>query len=256
MSEVQKKYQEAAKTLQQNTPTADEAVKSMKEHAQWYARWVPGASQYVDMVFNDWETVRKNHKDEADEIVVDTYKKLRDVSRAGLGLDTASRAFDVLAEFSRRIASLSADAFSDVIDNHPELKKQFGGSIDQLKSMGDKYGPEAKKQVDETWKEVKKVLEGGFSAANLDKVRKLIEDKVQQVKKLGDDAWKKALDEAKPYLDKNPKAKELIEDNAEALKEGDYKELFDKAKSAVDSDKIEDLEKYVKSAAKHVSSKE
>ena len=256
MSEIHKKYEAASKTLQQNTPTADEAVNSMKQHAEWYVRWIPGAREYVDLVFKDWETVREKHKDEADEIIIDTYKKLRDVSRAGLGLDTASRAFDVLAEFSKRIASLSADAFGDVVENHPQLKEKFGGSIDQLKSMGEKYGPEAKKKVDETWADVKKALEGGFSASNLDKVRKIIEDKVQQVQKLGDDAWKKALEKAKPVLDKNPKAKELIEDNADVLKEGNYQELFDKAKSAVDSDKLEDLETYVSSTVKKASSKD
>lgn len=251
VTEAAKKYELAAKKLQENTPSADQAVDSIKQFAYSYVAWIPGGREYVDLAFKDWEAVRKNHAGEADQIVNDAYKKLQGISKKGLSLDTASQALDVLADFSKRLASLSADAFSDVVDNHPQVKEKFGGSIDQLKQLGERYGPEAKKKADETWDEVKGVLAGGFTVANADKVRKLIEDKVQQLKKLGDDAWKKALEEAKPVLDKNPKAKELIEQNADKLKEGNVKELFEKAKAAVDSDKIEDLENYVKSTVKN-----
>lgn len=246
--EASQKYDAAAKKLQENTPSADQAVDSIKQFAYSYVAWIPGGREYIDLAFKDWESVRKNHKDDADKIVNDTYKELQKVSKGGLSLETASQALEVLAEFTKKMASLSADAFSDVVDNHPQLKEKFGGSIEQLQAMGEKYGPEAKKKVDETWDELKKILVGGFSVANLDKVRKLLEEKVEQVRKLGDDAWKKALEEAKPLLDKNPEAKKLIEENTDILKKGDYKELFNKVRDAVDSGSLEDLQKYVISA--------
>merc|ERR1711862_386913 len=59
---------------------------------------------------------------------------------------------------------------------------------------------------------------------------------------MGDEAWKKGMEQAKPYLDKNPKVKELIENNAG--------ELFEKAKQAVNEGSTEDLEKYVEQAKK------
>ncbi len=43
----------------------------------------------------------------------------------------------------------------------------------------------------------------------------MINEKTEKVKKLGDQAWKKGLEQAKPYLDKNPQVKKMVEENAE-----------------------------------------
>jgi len=253
--EAQKKYDAAAKKLQEKTPDADQAVNYIKEYAYSYVGWIPGGRAYVDAAFQDWEKVRENNKDEADKLVKDAYKQFQDLSKSGLSMETASKAFDVLADLGKKVANLAGDAISDIIDNHPQVKEKLGGNVDQLKELGDKYGPEAKKQVDETWKQVKDIFAGGFSASTISKARKLIEEKVEEIKKLGDKAWKKGLEEAKPYLDKNPKVKELIEKNADALKQGNATELFKRAKSAVESGDLGDLEKYVKDATEKAKSK-
>ncbi|KAM0561680.1 hypothetical protein ACHAPJ_002848 [Fusarium lateritium] len=253
--EAQKKYEAAAKKLQEKTPDADQAVNYIKEFAYSYVGWIPGGRAYVDAAFQDWEKVRENNKDEADQLVKDAYKQFQDLTKSGLSLETATKAYDVLADLAKKVANLAGDAISDIIDNHPQVKEKLGGNVDQLKELGDQYGPEAKKQVDETWKQVKDIFAGGFSASSIAKARKLIEEKVEQIKKLGDEAWKKGLEEAKPYLDKNPKVKELIEKNADALKQGNASELFKRAKSAVDSGDLGDLEKYVKDATEKVKSK-
>ncbi|KAK7741984.1 hypothetical protein SLS53_004567 [Cytospora paraplurivora] len=252
--EGQKKYQEAATKIQQNTPDADQTIKYIKDFAYSYVAWIPGGRQYVDVVFKDIETVRKNHRDEADRLLNDAYKQLQDVSKSGLSLETVRKLYDVLADLSVKVADLSTDALGDIVDNHPQLKEKFGGSLDQLKSLGEQYGPEAKKQVDETWKQIRDVAAGGLTAANLDKARKLVQEKIEQVKKLGDEAWQKGLEQAKPYLDKNPKVKELLEKNADALKQGNAKELFDRARKAVESGSTGDLESYVNEAVKKTKS--
>ncbi|KAH7008522.1 hypothetical protein EDB80DRAFT_438740 [Ilyonectria destructans] len=253
--EAQKTYEVAAKKLQEKTPTPDEAVSAIKGFAYSYVGWIPGGRSYVDTAFNDWESVRKNHREEADELVNEAYKKFQEISKLGLSVETASRAYDVLAELSKKIANLAGDALSDILDNHPQVKEKLGGNVDKLKQFGEQYGPEAKKQVDETWKQVKEIFATGFGAGSLEKARKLIEEKVEQIKKLGDEAWKKGLEEAKPLLDKSPKVKELVEKNADALKQGNIKETFDKVKSAVESGDLGDLESYVKKAADKVKSK-
>ncbi|CAM1508013.1 Fc.00g048610.m01.CDS01 [Cosmosporella sp. VM-42] len=253
--EAEKKYSAAVKKLQEQTPSADQAIDSIKQFAYSYVGWIPGGRAYVDAVFKDWETVRENHREEADKLVNDAYKQFQDVSKSGFSLETVSKAYDVFADLAKKVADLAGDAFTDVIDNHPQLKEQLGGSVDQLKQMGDEYGPEAKKQVDETWKQVKDIVAGGLSASSLEKARKLIQEKVEQVKKLGDEAWKKGLEEVKPILDKNPKVKELVENNADALKQGNAKELFDRARSAVESGDLGDLQKYVDNASEKVKSK-
>ena len=253
--EAQKKYDAAAKKLQEKAPDADQAVSYIKQYAYSYVGWIPGGRAYVDAAFQDWEKVRENNKDEADKLVNDAYKQFQDLSKSGLSMETASKAFDVLADLGKKVANLAGDAIGDLIDNHPQVKEKLGGNVDQLKQLGDKYGPEAKKQVDETWKQVKDIFAGGFSAASISKARKLIEEKVEEIKKLGDKAWKKGMEEAKPYLDKNPKIKELIEKNADALKQGNATELFKRAKSAADSGDLGDLEKYVKDATEKAKSK-
>lgn len=253
--EAEKKYEAAAKKLQQNTPTADQAVDAIRQFAYSYVGWIPGGRSYVDAAFNDWDTVRKNHREEADQIINDAYKQFQEVSKSGLSLEAASKAYDALADLSKKIANLSGDAFSDIIDNHPQLKEKLGGNIDQLKQMGEQYGPEAKKQVDETWSQIKDIMAGGFSASSLAKARKVIDEKVQKIKELGDQAWQKALEEAKPFLDKNPKVKELVDKNADALKQGNAKELFDKARSAAESGDLGDLESYISNATEKAKSK-
>ncbi|KAI0393612.1 hypothetical protein F5Y17DRAFT_431611 [Xylariaceae sp. FL0594] len=246
--EVNQKYQEAAKKLQGSTPNVDDAIKYMKEFAYSYVAWVPGGRSYVDTVFKDVETLKDNHREEVNQIVSDAYKQFQDLSKTGLSMESATKAYNILADVAKRFAELAGDAITDILDNHPKVKEQFGGSIDKLKEMGENYGPEAKKQVDETWKEVKDVLKGGVSVTTLDKVRRLVEEKTQQVKKLGDEAWNKALEEAKPYLEKNPQVKELVEKNADALKQGNAKELFQQAKKAVESGDLGNLEEYVNQA--------
>lgn len=253
--EAEQKYREAAKKLQENTPSSDQAMESIKHFAYSYVGWIPGGRAYVDTAFDDWEKVRKNHSEEADKLVQDAYKQFQDLSKSGLSLETASKAYDVLADLGKKVADLSSDAISDILDNHPQVKEKLGGNVEQLKRMGEAYGPEAKKQVDETWKQMKDIVAGGLSVSNLDKARKLVDDKLQQIRKLGDEAWQKGLEQAKPLLDKNPKAKELIENNAEVLKQGNAKELFEKAKSAIDSGDLGDFEKYVKDTISKFSDK-
>ncbi|KAI3392304.1 hypothetical protein diail_5887 [Diaporthe ilicicola] len=253
--ETNKKYNEAAQKLQQMTPDADQTVNYIKDFCYSYVTWIPGGRQYVDTAFEDLEKVRKNHKEDADKILNDAYKHFQKISKAGLSMESLRRVYEALADLSVKLAELSVDALGDIIDNHPQLKDKFGGSIDQLKQMGEQYGPEAKKQVNQTWREIRDVMAGGVSASNLAKARNIVEEKVQQLQKLGDEAWKKGLEQAKPYLDKNPRVKELVEKNADALKKGNAKELFERAKDAVESGKTGDLEGYVKQAVEKAKSK-
>lgn len=253
--EAAKKYKEAAQKFQQSTPDTDQAANYIKDLCNSYVGWIPGGRQYVDTAFNDFDKVRQNHKEEADAILKEAYERFKEVSKGGLSLDTARRGLDVLADIAKKVAELGGDALGDVLDEHPQVKEKFGGSIDQLKELGTQYGPEAKKQVDETWKQLAELVKGGWSAENVNKAKNLIQEKTEQVKKMGDEAWKKGLEEAQPLLEKNPKVKELVEKNADALKQGNAKELFNKARSAVESGQMGDLEGYINQTVDKAKSK-
>jgi gas vesicle protein len=160
-----------------------------------------------------------------------------------------------LQEAMMKIGNLAGDAAEDIMNNHPELKNKVGGSLDQLKGMGDQYGPEAKKKVDETWKQVQDIIKGGIGIGTADQLRKLIQDKIQEVRKMGDQAWQKGLEQAKPYLDKSPKVKELIEQNKDKLMQGNLGELWEKVQAAAKSGDMCDIEKFVKETVEKGKSK-
>ena len=146
----------------------------------------------------------------------------------------------------KQIGDLAGDAAEDIMNNHPDLKKKVGGNLDQLKSMGDQYGPEAKKKVDETWDQVKNILKGGVGLGTADQLRRLIQDKVQEVKKYGDQAWQKGMEQAGPALEKAPQVKEFVEQNKDKLLQGDLAQLWEKVQSAAKSGDTGELEQFVK----------
>ncbi|KAF2147097.1 uncharacterized protein K452DRAFT_282083 [Aplosporella prunicola CBS 121167] len=221
--------------IKENTPEPNEALQYLRQTAVSYAAFIPGAKQYVNAAFDDLDTIRGKHGDEVDKIVREAYTELQKVAQGGANLETAYKAWDVIQKHLKRVGELAGDAAQDIINNHPELKEKLGGRLDQLKQMGDQYGPEAKKQVDQTWEQIQDIVKSGISADSADKIRKLVQEKVELVKKMGDEAWKKGMEQAKPYLDKNPKVKEIVEQNADALKQGDLSGLWEQVRSATES---------------------
>lgn len=240
----------ATKKLKEATPEPNEALQWLRQTATSYAFFIPGARGYVDAAFNDIDAIRAKHGDEVDKIIREAYEELRDVAKNGeVGIVTAQKAWDVIVKHFGRIGELSGDVAQQIMDNHPQLKEKVGGNLDKLKEMGNQYGPQAKEEVDKTWNQISDIIKTGVSTENIEKIRKVVQEKVDKVKQLGDEAWKKGMEQAKPYLDKNPKVKELVEQNADALKSGNVQELYEKVKQAVEKGDTGDLESYVKSFA-------
>lgn len=238
----------AAQKIKEATPEPNEALNWLRSAAQSYAAFIPGARGYVDSAFNDIDAIRAKHGDEVDQIIREAYDEMRDVVGQGeLSLLTAQKAWTVIVKHLGRIGDLAGDAAQQIMDNHPQLKEKVGGNLDTLKEMGANYGPEAKKEVDRTWDQISDIVKTGVSAANIEKIRSVVQEKVDKLKQLGDEAWKKGMEEAKPYLDKNPEIKKLVEENADVLKQGKIQELYPRIKKAVESGDMGDLQSYVKS---------
>ena len=115
--------------------------------------------------------------------------------------------------------------------------------------MGDQFGPEAKKIVNETWNQVQDILKGDVGVGTADRLRRLIQDKTQEVRKLADQAWRKGLEQPKPYLDYSPKVQELVMQNKETLMQGNMPELWEKMRITAKSGDTGDLEKFIKETA-------
>jgi hypothetical protein len=245
--ETQEYIKKAKQTVVQNTPEPNEAFRWLRDTVKSYAILIPGARGYVDTAFDDLEKIRNNHQEDFDKIVKDAYNETSDIfKKEGFNTSSASKAAQALQKYMSQLFDLAGDAASDVLQNHPQLKEKVGGSYDQLKQMGDAYGPKAKEEVDKTWKQISDIIKGGVSVDSADKIRSLIEDKKNKLQSLGDEAWQKGLEESQSYLEKNPKLKQLIEENADTLKKGNFKDLWGLVKEKVPSGKTEDVENYIK----------
>ncbi|KAF2745088.1 hypothetical protein M011DRAFT_469801 [Sporormia fimetaria CBS 119925] len=247
-----KEYVNTATTkIKESTPEPNEALNWLRQMAQSYAAFIPGARGYVDSAFDDLDAIRAKHGDEVDQIVSEAYDELRDVMGKGdLSLLTAQKAWSVLMKHLGRIGDLAGDAAQQIMDNHPQLKEKVGGNLDYLKEMGDQYGPEAKKEVQRTYDQISDIVKTGMSPANIEKIRSVINEKVEKLKKLGDEAYDQALEKAQPYLEKSPEVKKFVDENKDALKRGNIGELANKIKKAVESGDMGDLEGVAKKYAK------
>ena len=242
-------FDRAQQKLAEATPEPNEILQWLRQTARSYAAFIPGAKGFVDTAFDDLDAIHNKHGDKVDKILKQAYDEIKGVTKdKGMSVETATKVWEILQTRLKEVGELAGDAASDILNNHPELKEKVGGNLDQLKQLGDKYGPEAKKQVDQTWQQIQDIIKGGVSLETASRIRKLVEEKMEVVKKMGDEAWKKGMEQAKPYLDKSPKVKELIENNADALKQGNVTELWEKLKDSVQSGSTEGIEQYVKSA--------
>jgi len=235
-------FDQAFKKSTEKAPAPSEALQWLRQTTSSYAAFIPGAKGYVDTAFDDLDAIHEKHGSEVDKIVSDTYNELKNVSKEGASMQTVTKAWDILQQSLKRIGDLAGDAADDVLKNHPELKDKF----DQLKSQGDQYGPEAKKKIEDTMQQVKDILKGGLGVGTVDKLRKLVQEKSEELKQFGDQAWQKGMEQAKPYLDKSPKVKEFVEKNKDKLMQGDLGQLWEKLQAAAKSGDVGELEKIVK----------
>jgi len=250
ITETKAYFDNATKKFSSKAPEPNEALQWLRNTTLSYAAFIPGAKSYANSVFNDLDAVHEKHGKEVDEIVQKAYKELSGtVKDKGASVESAYQVWEILEKTMKDIGSLAGDAFEDILENHPDLKDKVGGNLSQLKHMGEKYGPEAQEQVQKTKEQIKSILSKGISISSANEIRKVIQEKVEMVRKMGDEAFQKGMEEVKPLLDKSPKVKEMIETNKDALNTGNVGQLWDMVKSAVNSGDTAELEKYVKDAA-------
>ncbi|KAF9641014.1 hypothetical protein BFW01_g12820 [Lasiodiplodia theobromae] len=243
-NQTQSYMQAGVDKVKSTTPEPAEALRYLRATATSYAALVPGAKGYVDGAFEQLDRVREEHGDEVDRIVREAWGELQGIAneKGAASLESAGRAWEVLRRCLARVGGLAGEAAREVVERvDPQLKEKVGGSFEQLDQLVDKYGPRARKQVDEAWDQIRELVKGGGVKGDTpDKIKQLVRETKQRLSKAGDEAWKKGLEEAKPYLDKNPKAKELLEENAEALKQGDLSELWETVRDNGDVAKVEE----------------
>jgi F0F1-type ATP synthase membrane subunit b/b' len=236
--------------VKESAPEPNELLKWFRQIVISYAAFIPGAKSYVDSVFDDLDKIEQKHRSEVNKILSNAYSEMREVTQGGLSLEAAQKTWEILEKYLKQLGELGSDSADEILDNRPELKEKAGGNLDQLKSMANSYGPEAKKELDQTYNQIKEAMAGGVGIGTVEKIRQIVQEKSEKVKQIGDEAWKKAMEQAKPYLDQNPQIKEMIEKNQDVLKSGNITELHEKLKEG-NEDQIQDYIKQAMEKAKN-----
>jgi len=141
-----------------------------------------------------------------------TYDEIKKVSKdKGASIETAQKVWDILQNRLKEIGSLAGDAMEDIMNNHPQMKEKVGGNLDQLKNLQKQIGPEAEKIYNDTTKQVSEVISTistkGFSTETFTKVQQIVKENVDKLKKMSEQAYDKGMEQAKPYLEKNPQVR-------------------------------------------------
>jgi hypothetical protein len=249
-------FESAFKKSTEKAPAPNEAIQWLKDTVSGYTKIIPGSQSYVDSAFNDLETIHKQHGPEVEAIIKETYDDLKDVTKAGASWEAATQAYSVLQKALTKISGLAKDAAGDIIENHPQLKEKLGPKYQQLKQMGEQYGPEAQKQIDETWSKVQDIVKSGpLKPDTYTKIQDLVSETTEKVKQFGNQAWSKGMEEAKPLLDKNPEVKEFVDKNKDALMQGDLSQLWSRIQEYAKSGNTDDAMKFLKEQVDNVQNK-
>jgi len=260
---------EVKKTIAEKTPSADEAMNYFRGVAKSYGTIVPGASAYIDPMFDSLDELKKTHAEETEKIIKGTYDEVKEtVVKGGFDLKTGEKVIEILKRRAAEVEDLGrrvgTDFIKPVIDKNPQLRDALGGSYDDLKQLVAKHGPEAKAKYDDLVKQLKEIFDKGVSASSIKQVQDLIQQKTKEIRELGEkaskDAWDKASKQAKPYLDKMPDVKKSLDENMKALIGSGGKsiqEIYDKIKEVADKgpnkQNMAELQSMIKDKAKQAS---
>ncbi|KAF8250980.1 hypothetical protein K440DRAFT_616622 [Wilcoxina mikolae CBS 423.85] len=264
------KIETAKTTITTSTPNRNEIVSFLRSNFGPYLSFIPGATA----TFDELDSLAESHGDELNNVLSEAYNDLKaTLEKGGFDAPTAKKIGEIAKRLGEQLKELGKDMGQKVLNDNPKLKEQIGGGMDKLKELGDAYGPEAKKVVDETYKEVEELFQQGVSPQGIYKATQVVQEKTQQVKDLGrkaaEKAWEKGTQEAQQYLDKVPQVKKVVEENMDSIKAmalggglstSMIPQVFQKVKEAATSqgdskENVEKLKKYFEDLSQQGKSK-
>lgn len=225
-----------------------------------YLGMIPGVGPMAESFFDDLEDIEKTRREEASQILSTAFSELRDVFSSGeMNEETGRKVSRVLRKRGAELKELGKDLGQEILEKNPQLREQFQGAMGELKQLGKRYGPEAQKIVDDTYRQVQEITNQGVNPSNVAKITAMVNEKTQQIKELGgelaDRVWEDGNKEAKRHLEKLPQARKILEENGDKLKalvasggaatSGAVREVFDQVKRlAREGESTESLEKF------------
>ncbi|CAD6580787.1 MAG: hypothetical protein CYPHOPRED_001360 [Cyphobasidiales sp. Tagirdzhanova-0007] len=209
-----------------STPSPKAMLGFVRSAAISYTAAFPGASHLVNSTFDQIDEVAEKNAPEVEKIVKQVYGNIsKAVSEGGDKVSDKIMAAvqEAVNEIQQLSGKLSSSALKPYLDKNPQLKSAVDDSLKKMQEFGDKFGPEAKKIADDTVQQIKELADKGLTTETIMKASTLAKEKLKQIQELGgkasSEAYSKAAEGAKPYLDKAPDVKKYIEDSLGGLKE-------------------------------------
>lgn len=153
-----------ASTVSEHAKNPSKALQKLRQVAHSYVALIPGAEAWVDSTFDVFDKVAETHGDEADRIASEAYAEIEKVikDKGGATNVDAGAAWKIVDVLRRKMAELGElakgagqTAIGPILDKHPEVRDKIGGGYDQLRSLAESHGGEAKKILDDTTKQVR-----------------------------------------------------------------------------------------------------
>ncbi|KAI5476341.1 hypothetical protein MNV49_007854 [Pseudohyphozyma bogoriensis] len=239
--------EKAKQQLVNATPSPEEALGLLKSFAKSYAAAIPGAAGAIDAFFEKVETASKEHGEEVKEVVQGLYDELKKAMADGeKGGEKVVKALQKAAEKLSEVVGVQGEKLWEKLGDLPggeEVKKAVGGGGEELKKLADKHGPEAQRIASDAYNQASKIISsGGLNAETFEKVKKLLEQKKDEVTKLAKAGAGDAWEASGPMLEKMPDVKKLWQE-----KLGDLKEYVGEDNVKAAKEFSEGLEKIAKS---------
>lgn len=144
-----------------------QALEFLRSVSKSYTSFIPGAGSYVDSTFDQLEELHETHGEELDKILSETTEEIQKVaSQRGADATTATKIFEVLRSSVSRMQEVGKKAGKDLLDKNPALKEKLGGGYDQLLSLAERGGPEAKKIISDVKKQVSSYVNSSLIDTN------------------------------------------------------------------------------------------
>lgn len=133
----------AKDSLMSATPSASDALSLLRTAAQSYTSTIPGAKQVVDSTFDQLDSLADKYGDQLSSVLKDSFNELKDAVGDGSDLKNGGdKVIKTGIKMMNRIRDAVEEKGGDILDGllekHPELKDSVGGSLNDLKKLGDK----------------------------------------------------------------------------------------------------------------------
>lgn len=133
--------EEIIASLKAGTYSADEALDMLRRTTLAYASTIPEGAPFVERVFREIDTVRKQRGREVDRVVAETYGELQKAGRRGA---SSSEMRTIVVGQLMKLSSFASRATQDIVTRNPTLKPYREGASKALQGPPESKVPTVK----------------------------------------------------------------------------------------------------------------